>query len=473
MPHLDFETVSPAAELTRFNRAAVSALRLVPGMREVDTSENVLLAVQGTTWTVLGYGASQLLRLATQLVLARALLGPEAFGLVALVMVFLSGLDLLSDIGIGTDVVQHARGDDPVFLNTAFLIQAGRGLVLSAVAMALALPFAAFYHEPALRWLIIVASLSVALRGFSSPSIWTMTRHVQLRKLTGLTVGSDGAGFIVAVAWAVVSPTAWALVMGRVVSTAAYMIGSQVLAERRVSSVWDRRAAREILLFGAGIFVSSSTYFLSTEAERLVLGKFITLAELGCFSLALALSRAPSRGFISVVEQVFYPLFAKEAHKDPYVAAQKFRKARYLLLLAGLCIGCGAIILGKPIVALLLGPRYADAGWMLQLLGFAAALEIFSAASAQSLFAVGISRYSAYANLCKFFFLAVGLTIAFTWYGVYAAVWVVALAQLANYLPYLWGIRKYFAPMLQTEITCLAILLAGSAFAAWLTMVGF
>jgi hypothetical protein len=54
------------------------------------------------------------------------LLGPNAFRLVALVSVFLSGLELLSDLGIGADVIQHPRRDDPVFMNTAFLIQAGR-----------------------------------------------------------------------------------------------------------------------------------------------------------------------------------------------------------------------------------------------------------------------------------------------------------------------------------------------------------
>ena len=54
-------------------------------------------------------------------VLARRLLGPQAFGIAALATVFLSGLEMLTDLGVGMDVVQHHRGDDPVFINTAFL----------------------------------------------------------------------------------------------------------------------------------------------------------------------------------------------------------------------------------------------------------------------------------------------------------------------------------------------------------------
>ncbi len=141
--------------------------------------------MHGSAWTLAGYGVSQLLRAASVFVLARRLLGPQAFGLAALATVFLSGLEMLTDLGVGMDVVQHRRGDDPVFINTAFLIQSARGLILCGVAAALAFPFASFYHQPAIRWLAIVAALSVGIRGFASGSIWTMTRHVKLAKLTG------------------------------------------------------------------------------------------------------------------------------------------------------------------------------------------------------------------------------------------------------------------------------------------------
>ena len=119
-------------DLSSLERASITVLGYVPGMRRVASSRRMILAIRGSFWTIVGYAASQLLRLASTLVLARQLLSPQAFGLVALVNVFLTGLDMLSDLGIGMDVVQHARGDDPAFINTAFLIQAGRGFILWA-----------------------------------------------------------------------------------------------------------------------------------------------------------------------------------------------------------------------------------------------------------------------------------------------------------------------------------------------------
>jgi len=56
-------------------------------MRGLTPSRRVLQAVRGGTWTMVAYGAGQVLRLVSTLTLAR-MLAPEAFGLIALVNVF-------------------------------------------------------------------------------------------------------------------------------------------------------------------------------------------------------------------------------------------------------------------------------------------------------------------------------------------------------------------------------------------------
>ncbi len=249
----DLHSAAEHAEPSALERSAIRVLRYVPGLQELAPSRRVMTAMRGGTWTMVGYGASQVLRLASTLVLARMLI-PQAFGLVALVTVFLSGLEMLSDLGIGMDVIQHARGDDPLFINTAVIIQAGRGFVLWAVAMALAYPFARFYQQPAVTSLLIVGALSVLLRGFTSGSIWGLTRHVELAKLNLLTIGTDFFGFLVALVWAIVSPPAWSLVAGRVGSVLALVIASHLIAKYPVSMKWDSSAARDILVFARAFF---------------------------------------------------------------------------------------------------------------------------------------------------------------------------------------------------------------------------
>ena len=213
-----------------------SATRLLPGMKKIKLSRSSRRAFEGSTWTLVGYASHQLARLTTTVLLAHLLLGPKAFGLVALVNVFLSGLEMLSDLGVGLDVVQDPRGDDLGFLNTAFIIQAARGMMLAIVAATLAYPFAAFYRQPAVLWLLIVGAASIAIRGFTSSSVWTMTRHVQLKRLTLLTISGEIAGLLASLTWAIIAPGAWALVVGKVASALVFVVGTHMVATHPVST---------------------------------------------------------------------------------------------------------------------------------------------------------------------------------------------------------------------------------------------
>jgi O-antigen/teichoic acid export membrane protein len=458
MSDISTTEITPTAVTTEpsgFELAVIGLARRIPGLGGISASRRVLMAFRGGAWTAAGYGASQIVRLASTLVLAR-MVAPQAFGLVALVSVFLSGLESLSDLGIGMDVIQNRRGDDPVFINTAFIIQLGRGLIIWVVAAALAYPFAIFYHQPAVVALAVVGSLSTLIRGFGSGSIWILTRHVRLKELTVLNTGSDIFGLLVSVVWAMFSPTAWALVAGRVAATVALTVASHVIADNPVTMEWDPKAAREIFAFGTGIFISTSTYFLAGEAERLVVGKFVNLVELGCFSLALSISAAASRGFQQVVGQVFFPMMSDSIREDRDSAVRHFMKTRHLVLILSACMSVGFIIGSNWVVHLLLGAKYAQAGWMLQLLGVRGALELFMSVTASMLFALGTSRYAAIANISKLIFLGIGLSIAFSRFGFHGALWVLTLAPLANYLPMVIGLRRHCPPALRTELTSFA-----------------
>jgi O-antigen/teichoic acid export membrane protein len=402
-------------------------------------------------------------------ILARHLLGPTAFGLVALVNVFITGLNLISDLGIGTDVIQHRRGDEPAFVNTAFLIGAGRGVILWLMASLLARPFASFYHQPAVFPLALMAASSVLTTGLTSGSVYTLTRHVRLGRLTVLRVVAEAAGLVVSVVWAIVSPSAWSLVAGRVATDLIFTVGTHFVGDQRASLAWDPSAAKDIMAFGAGMFASSATYFLAGEAERLVVGKFVDLVMLGCFSLALSMTAAATGVFQRLLSQVFYPMIASSARANRDLAASQFRKSRLALLVITGMMAISFIIGSKWIVAFLLGPKFAATGWILQLLGFRAALDIFTAATTQMLFALGSSKYAAAGNITKLVFLGIGLTIAFGRYGFREAIWVLAVAPIFAYFPLLYGIRKHFRAAFWTEVFALTIFLsaAGAATLLW------
>ncbi len=78
----------------------------------------VARAFRGAGLTVFGFGWGQMMRLASNLILTRILF-PEAFGLMALISVFLMGLNMFSDVGVAPAILQSKRGDERSFLDTA------------------------------------------------------------------------------------------------------------------------------------------------------------------------------------------------------------------------------------------------------------------------------------------------------------------------------------------------------------------
>ena len=85
-------------------------------------------------WSLAGYGCNQVLRFGSNLLMTR-LLVPEMFGVMAIASVVMTGLAMFSDLGLKPSVVQSKRGNDPVFLNTIWVTQILRGLLLWFLAL--------------------------------------------------------------------------------------------------------------------------------------------------------------------------------------------------------------------------------------------------------------------------------------------------------------------------------------------------
>ncbi|HYE61210.1 MAG TPA: oligosaccharide flippase family protein [Phycisphaerales bacterium] len=429
------------------------------------------LAMKASAVSAGGFALMQVLRFVQNLYVADQI-SVSAYGQVGLVMLVISGLMLLSDIGIATNVVQSRRGDDPVFLNTAYSMNVVRGGALWLIAAIIAFPFAASNHNPDLVGMLVIAASTTCIRGLSSSALWTATRHVQMHKITALNVGSEVIGFIVALVWVWQSPTAWALIGGSVAAASAFAIGSFFMGQRPKLE-WESAAARELISFGVWLFLSTATYFAASQAERLLLGWTVTKDELGWFTMAFMLASAPTRAIQQLFEQVFFPLVSRLCRDDPARAMLQFRRVK--LIAFGLACGAAIVcILGGPFaVEKLLDDKYKPSGWMLQLLGFRAALDILMGPTVNMLFASGQSKFAATGNVMRLAVLAPGLWITLRYFSLREAVWVLTLAPLAGYAATLHAVRRHLRAAFTLEwVTMIALIFLGGALGLmykWMT----
>src|SRR3984957_16468555 len=133
-------------------------------------------ALKGTVYIIGYYGVATALRMVSSVVFSR-LFSPEFFGVMTLLTTVLVGLNLFSHIGLGDSVIQSPRGDEPVFLNTAWTLGVLPGVGLWAMTILLAWPLARFYHEPRMIALFPVLGFGCVIGGLGSPSLLTLARH--------------------------------------------------------------------------------------------------------------------------------------------------------------------------------------------------------------------------------------------------------------------------------------------------------
>jgi O-antigen/teichoic acid export membrane protein len=424
-------------------------------------STHARAAVGASAWSVGGYAATTALRFISRIVLAKLLPDASPLGTVAVVATIISGLEMISDLGIGVNVVQHQRGAEPVFLGTAFSVQALRGLLLWAVASALAFPLSWLYHDPHLGPLLLFGALAVLLRGLASPGIAILQRNLQLRVPTAITVGAEVAGFAVTMAWALAAPSAWALVAGSVTTAAGLTIGSQ-LSVARTRFRWEREAARSIVKFGGWILIGTATWFLGSRGETLMLKGSVPDIEFGCFAFASMLVTTPATAVTQVGFQVFLPMMSAWLRNDPAAAVRQYRRARWASTALASCFAASAILVAPSLVKLLrLNHTFASLGWMVQFLGCRAAFDILSTPLTSMLLAAGASKYSARGNTVRLVAIIGSLLLTVPHWGLFGAMFALVGSAFVAYAAMLPGADRFLPGVVRLEIVNLLIFVIG------------
>jgi O-antigen/teichoic acid export membrane protein len=386
---------------------------------------------KGAAVEVSGFGVAQILRFAANLVLTR-LLFPQAFGLMAMLSLVLYGIVMLTDVGLAQAVIRSERGEDPVFLDTAWSIQALRGVFLWLVASLLAWPAAILFREPVLLYVIPIGSLSAAIQGLTSTRVFTLRRHLRPLPLVLLEISGQVTGLVATIALAYAGVGVWSLVAGTLVGAATHAGTSNVLpGKHRERFRIDADARREIARFGRWIYASSAVTFAAGRGDQLVLARLMGAASLGVYNIALALAELPDALVGRVIDRLLYPLYARVHNEHPEQLPRVYYRTRLALdAVAHTALG-GVVALAPWLIRVLYDARYHDAAPILQILALRTCFTVLAAPCETALFAQGLSMYGFRRNLvvalCTFAAMPIGHALG----GVTGLLWGSTVARAA------------------------------------------
>lgn len=424
-----------------------------------EDENHVRKALKAGLFVVGGYGTSQVIRLGGNLILTR-LLFPEAFGIMAIAHVFITGLALMSDIGLVPAIIRSSRTDDAQFINTAWTLQVIRGFVLFTLATSLAYPVSIFYNDNRIVYLMPVIALNSLISGFKSTSMINLYKELKQGIINSLEIIRQIVGLIVMATIAYIYRSIWALVIGGIVATSVHTLWSHFLPSPvKNRFTYNRDDARELLSFGKWILISTALMFLATQADRILLGRLLPLGFFGVYNIAVTLAEIPKSLMQKLSDQVIFPFLSKYSAISRNDFRDKIRTQRWKLLI-GLSLLIGVLgSFGDFLVLFLYDPRYDQAAWIFPLLAFGMWPLILYGTIDRGLYVLGKPNYVAIGNLTKFIFMLVAVPFSFKVAGNLGVVFVVAINDLPIYVVDIYGLQREKILLIKQDLWASLLLL--------------
>ncbi len=235
-------------------------------------------------WAVaLSWGERGLTMLFT--VILAAILGPEAFGIVAMALVYLAVVDLVLEQGFLTTLVQREQLDRE-HLDSAFWVNVVWCLVLAAVSFALAGWWAGVNDVPQLEEVIQVMSILPVVSGLTIVQQAYLQRNLQFR---GLAVRANVAaltGGVVGLVLALTGAGVWSLVAQQLAAGVMSLVLLWAVSDWLPGFRFSRTHARDLVGFTSGVFLANIGGFINRRSDALLIGLFFGPTVIGIYRLA-------------------------------------------------------------------------------------------------------------------------------------------------------------------------------------------
>lgn len=322
---------------------------------------------------IVNTGAQSVLRLVSNIILAR-LLAPSAFALTAITALVLTGIQMVSDVGISITALREGEmsRDNEDRLWTMQLI---RGIGVGILVAAAAIPIGWIYKDDRVRDVLLALALMPPLVGAQSLYPILAMGHRRLVPSTIVEVGGRIVSMMVSILVALVSPTVWALVIGTLAASAFAIFVSHSLAGRFPKFVFDKEYIKYQWRFSRWIQTSSTLTFVGMQIDKALLPFLYGMTALGLYGIGATFAAIPAQVTQRWSSSVFYPL-AVQLLKGDAEARSRLIGVRKTMLIYSTIVSL-TVMAGSPAFFLLLyQPRYHAAAYFAEILAVGTYFEL-------------------------------------------------------------------------------------------------
>ena len=331
---------------------------------------------------------AQLVSLIVSIVLAR-LLDPENYGVISIVMIFITFCDAIVTGGFGNAIVQKKDADE-LDVNTMLCCSVATSILLYIIIFCAAPYIASFYNMPIIRPILRVLGLRLLISRVNSiQRAWIQKRMLFKRFFISTSFGTIISA-VVGISMAYMGKGAWALVgqylTNSFIDTAVLLITNDW--KPRLQFSWKR--AKEMLSYGWKVLVTTVVYTIEGDLRSLIIGKKFGSADLAYYDQGKKFPNLLVTNINTSISNVMFPVLS-ESQNDPTRLKQLCRRAVRIgiYLLSPLLIGLMGV--ADTFVIAILSEKWAPCIPFLRILTLVFLVRPFTTTCQQSILSVGRS----------------------------------------------------------------------------------
>ena len=323
--------------------------------------------VTGISWSAIDSVASQGVTFIVGIVLAR-LLSPEEFGTIGIAMIFVTLFNKIVDCGFSNALIRKLDANDDDY-NTTFIFNLVLSIVLYLVCYFIAPYISSFFNNDFLVGVVRWISLVLIINAFAIIQRTKLVKKVDFKTQAKISIGASVVSGAVGIIMAFYGLGVWSLVGQQLTRQLCNTLFLWISNKWRPKFVFSVNSFKNLFSYGGKLMLSGIVDTICNEVSTILIGKIYSPATLGQYSRAKQFSGIFSTNVSTVMERVTYPVLSEFQNNDDLLISYYRKIVRSLMLITGV----GTIFIAscaKPIILVLLGPKWTEAILYLQLIAF-------------------------------------------------------------------------------------------------------
>ena len=341
----------------------------------------------GMIWKFAERISAQLVSFVVSVVLARILL-PEAYGIVALVMVFINIANVFVTSGFGNALVQKKNADETDF-STIFYCSFVVSIVLYLVLFFAAPFIAKYYQTEELTAVLRVFSIKIVLSSYSSVQHAYVSKHMIFKKFFFATILGTVLSGVVGIVMALKGFGVWALVAQYLVNSIVDAMVLSFTVKWRPRLLFSWNAAKGLMGYGWKLLCASLIGTLYGNLRSLIIGRYYTKDDLAYYNRGKNFPDLVMNNVVSTITSVLFPAMSNAGNKDEIrrMTQKSISITSYIVfpMMAGMAL------VAKPFILVLLTEKWSAAIIYLQLVCLYNACHMITQTNLQAINALGRS----------------------------------------------------------------------------------